>query len=149
MRLIRSKDWNGALAVVFASLLLAAGAAFAEPQEWNQKEASRLAAEFAQSIAKMSATAKAASPQRTAIQQRTRDGAVSRLHSVREAADALAEQLGEGRDRFATELFFAQVRELYRQTLAAARDAVAGAEQRSNIAAAENALDQLARYYDY
>lgn len=149
MKPIRRLELASTLALVFASWLLGSGAAFAEPQEWDQKEASRLAGEFAQSIEKISTAAKTAGLQKTAIQQRTRDGAVNRLRGVREAADALAKQLAGGRDRSATELFFAQVRQLFQQTRAVARDAVASDEQSSNLEAAEKLLDQLARYYDY
>ncbi|MBW2294156.1 MAG: hypothetical protein JRG94_17865 [Deltaproteobacteria bacterium] len=149
MTRMRSPRIVGRIVVVLIALQLGAAPALAEPQEWNQKEASRLAGEFAQSIEKISTAAKTAGLQKTAIQQRTRDGAVNRLRGVREAADALAKQLAGGRDRSATELFFAQVRQLFQQTRAVARDAVAGDEQSSNLEAAEKLLDQLARYYEY
>lgn len=149
MQLIRRSKWVGTLTVVFSTWMLGAGVALAEPQEWDQKEATRLAREFAESIEKIAIAAKTAPLQKTAIQQRTRDGAVNGLGDVRKAADAYAKQLESGRDGSATELFFAQVRQLFQQTLSVARDAVASDEQRSNLEAAEKTLDQLARYYDY
>ena len=135
--------------VLFAAWSLGAGAALAEPQPWDQKEAARLSEAFSQSLSKIASAAKTAPLQQTAIQQRTRDGAVNRLGSVREAADALAKQIASGRDGAATELFFAQVRQLFNQMRSVAGDAVASKEQEVNLAAAEELLDQLARYYDY
>ena len=149
MKQIRSVEWVGISAGILASSLLGVGLAFAEPQQWNQKEVTRLASEFASSIEKISNTAKSAPLQKSAIQQRKRDGAVNRLGGLQESADAFAKQLAEGRDRSSTELFFPQVRELFHQTIAVARDAEAGEEQRANLEAAEKLLDQLARYYSY
>jgi len=142
-------EWVSGLVVVLASWLLGAGMAVAEPQEWDQQEATKLAQEFVETIDKIIAGAKTAPLQKTAIRQRTRDGAVSGLSAVRKSAEAYAKQLESGRDGSATELFFAQVREGFEQTRSVARDAVASGEQRSNLETAEKLLDQLARYYDY
>ena len=128
--------------------MLGVGPALAEPKAWDQNEVKRLAGEFAQSLAKISAAAGVAPPQETAMQQRTRDAAVGRLGSVHEAADGLAKRLANGWDRSDTQLYFEQVRELFDQARGVAGDAVAKAEQRSNLDAAEKLLGQLARYFD-
>ena len=135
--------------VVFATWLIGAGVALAEPQPWDQQEVGRLSAALSQTLTEISMAAKTAPMQQTAIQQRTRDGAVNSLHRVRQAADAFAKQIAGGRDRGATELFFAQVRQLFHEMRSVARDAVPSPEQEANLAAAEKLLDELARYYDY
>jgi hypothetical protein len=149
MKLIRRMERVSGLVVMLAAWLLGAGLAIAEPQEWDQQEATKLAQEFVVTIEKIIAGAKTAPLQQTAIRQRTRDGAVNGLNNVRKSAEAFAKQLESGRDGSATELFFAQVRQGFEQTLSVARDAVASGEQLSNLEAAEKLLDQLARYYDY
>lgn len=149
MGLNRRVQWIASLAVILASWIFGAGLALAEPQAWDQQKATKLAREFSDTIEKIITDAKTAPLQKTAIRQRTRDGALNSMGDVRTAADTFAKQLESGRDGSATELFFAQVRQMFQQTVLVARDAVAVDQQRANLDAAESLLDQLGRYYDY
>ena len=120
----------------------------AETRSWDQDEVTMLADQFMISLAKISLAAKKATQQETAIQQRMRDGAVSGLGRLREVASGYAKQLHSGRGQSATELYFAQVRELFNNVRRTARDAIPAKQQGENIEAAEKLLDKLAEYYD-
>ena len=146
MRTIQHLERVSATAIMLA--MMGAGPAVAEPVAWNQEDVTRLAGEFARTLAKISSAAKAAPMQETALQQRRRDAAVRTLASLREDADGFSKRLARGQGHFETELVFQQLRKFFRETRDVAGDAVAFGEQRSNLDAAGTLLEKLARYYD-
>jgi hypothetical protein len=116
---------------------------------WNQKEVLRLAEELAAELDQADAASRAAPPQATALQQRTRDAAANSFHRVHDAAADFAKKLRQGRDRETTEAHFKNVRTAFENTRKIARDAVATPDVDQHLRRASELIQQLARFYPH
>jgi len=136
---------------VALALVLALGApgsqARAEGPAWRQQEVLGLARKLDVVLGEVVAAAREETPQDTALQQRTRDAAVSRFDRVRQAADALVAKLEAGWDRDASEAYFRNLRDVFRETGQVAGDAVPRENVRQKLDEAIGILKQLSRYY--
>jgi hypothetical protein len=137
-----------ASAILVAALVLAhTGPARAEAPAWDQRQVTALAQQLVKVLGDIATAAREAPPQATAIQQRTRDAAISGIHRVRSAASDYLSKLRAGQDRDLTESRFRIVRDSFRDQLAVARDAVAGPKMDELLSKANGLLDELGQYY--
>jgi F0F1-type ATP synthase membrane subunit b/b' len=138
-------------APIAAFALLAVATASAAPPDgapkWDQKQVLALAEKLAGALRNAQAAAREAPPQATALQQRTRDAALSNFEEVRQATDKYLQKLRAGWDRDMTAAYFRVVRNGLRDSVRSARDAVPSEEVGRNLDEANEAVAELGRYY--
>ncbi|HKA13877.1 MAG TPA: hypothetical protein VKH41_02575 [Myxococcota bacterium] len=135
------------LAAVGLALISLAGPAWGAAPKWDQKQVLALAERLAQALEDVEAAAREAPPQLTALQQRKRDAALAGFHRLREAAGAYVSKLQAGWDRDMTSAYFRSVRDGFRDARSSAGDAVPSEQVDEKFQAADQALDELSRFY--
>ena len=123
------------------------GAGVASAEEWNADRALELAVALEDTLAQALVAAETAPPQETAMQERTRDGAVVEMKYAHRASRELVTQLRIGGGRDATEPLLSRVRTTYRSALDTAHNAVAQATVAPLLEKAESLILSLQELY--
>jgi len=114
---------------------------------WEQDRVTTLAEDLARELSLLLEAARSGPQQDTAMQQRTRDAALTVLRRTHENAERLATMLREGNGHFATEGQFEAVKQGMVQALKTAKNAVAQPGAREHLAAAQDVRAELSMYY--
>ena len=137
---------RGSVPVVLL-VLACLGAGVASAEEWNAERALELAVELEDTLAQALEAAKTAPPQETAMQERTRDGAVVEMTYAHRASRELVTQLRIGGGRDATEPLVGRVRTTYASAIETADKAVAQAAVSPLLDKAESLILSLQKLY--
>ena len=137
---------RGSVPVVLL-VLACLGAGVASAEEWNAERALELAVELEDTLAQALEAAKTAPPQETAMQERTRDGAVVEMKYAHRASRELVTQLRIGAGRDATEPLLRGVRTTYESAIETAENAVAQTTVAPLLEKAESLMRSLQKRY--
>jgi len=118
------------------------------PADWDQRRAIALANQLEESMRRAIEAAETAHPQRTAMQQRTRDAALVRMKEAHRYSVEYAEKVRGGWSRDDSEPFFMQLRHTTRLARENARDAVAAPEVEVQLERMDAAEHGLAKLYE-
>lgn len=134
-----------ALAAIGVLTAAAVGANASEP--WPAKRALELASELEKTLEAGLAEAVTAPQQQTALQQRTRDGALVGMKSAHAVSREFATKLRIGWDRDDTELLFSQLESAVGRARETAADAVPQAAVAPLLAKMDSLLAELGELY--
>jgi hypothetical protein len=134
-------------AFVAALALLAAGASPAAAEDWDSKRAAELASSLEETIGLALQAADTAHPQRTAMQQRTRDAALIEMKRTHEYSRDYASKVREGWSREDTEPLFDVLRRMTRDARETARNAVPDPAVAPYLESMDELLLDLAKLY--
>lgn len=115
---------------------------------WNQKRASELASELEQTLGLALEAAQVAHPQRTAMQQRTRDAAVLEMKRAHEFSREYASKLRSGWGRSDTEPIFDTLRRMTQDARETARNAVPDPAVAPHLERLDVLLLELSKQYE-
>ena len=131
------------LALLVVGVALSAGA-----ESWDQQRVAELASQLQETIGKALASAEAASQQRTAMQQRTRDAALVEMRQAHEFSRKYASKIAAGWGRGDSEPLFDALRRMTRDARETARDAVPDPAVAPQLEYLDALLLDLSRQYE-
>lgn len=132
---------------LYLALLLVAVALSARA-DWDQDRVVDLASELEATLDLALESAASAAQQRTAMQQRTRDAAVSEMRRARDLSREYASKIRGGWSRGDSEPFFSQLRRATRHARETARDAVPDPKVAPYLARMDALLIELSQQYE-
>jgi hypothetical protein len=132
-----------ALPVLVLAVALSAGA-----DDWDQQRAIELSSQLEETFDLVVQSAEIAAPQQTAMQQRTRDAALSEFTHVRDISRDYAAKIREGWGREDSEPFFSQLSQATRRAREIARDAVPVPKVAVLLERVDSLLLQLSKQYE-
>jgi hypothetical protein len=148
-KMLREDSTSLSLSISFMIPLLAtlAVATTSIAQETPTETISPIAAEITKSIDQALTLATGATPQQTAVRQRTRDAAVEMMKDVGAMAVAYEKRVQQSKSIGDTEFFFDSLRSSVTAVRATARDAVPNPSVAVHLDRLDELIDQLATIY--